>query len=157
MYLTWKHMHYLWSGIERTGGYLQMNRLSLRNNRLKFKTAGKLPIGLEESIEYTPIYWRETGGCQHVTGWTCKHSDLNRWCPKITVHYIFQSSLEINCTCTNWLHGRGHMKMCKAGCIPIVLSSPFQMWLERTSLTPITPYLPIWLRWQYVLWDSIYS
>jgi hypothetical protein len=29
--------------------------LSLRNNRLKFKTAGKLPIILEASIEYTPI------------------------------------------------------------------------------------------------------
>ena len=34
---------------------LQMNRLSLRNNRLKFKTAGKLLIILEEFIEYTPI------------------------------------------------------------------------------------------------------
>jgi hypothetical protein len=35
---------------------LQMNRLSLGNNRLKFKTAGKLPIVLEEFIEYiTPI------------------------------------------------------------------------------------------------------
>ena len=30
-----------------------MNRLSLRNNRLKFKTAGKLPNVLEEPIEYT--------------------------------------------------------------------------------------------------------
>ena len=30
-----------------------MNRLSLRNNRLRFKTAGKLPIILEELIEYT--------------------------------------------------------------------------------------------------------
>jgi hypothetical protein len=35
---------------------LQMNRLSLRNNRLKFTTAGKLPIILEESIEvYSPF------------------------------------------------------------------------------------------------------
>ena len=32
-----------------------MNRLSFRNNRLKFKTAGELPIILEEFIEYTPI------------------------------------------------------------------------------------------------------
>jgi hypothetical protein len=32
-----------------------MNRLSLRNDRLKFKTAGKLRIILEEFIEYTPI------------------------------------------------------------------------------------------------------
>jgi hypothetical protein len=31
-----------------------MNRLSLRNNRLKFKSAGKLPFILEEFIEYTP-------------------------------------------------------------------------------------------------------
>ena len=44
---------FYWSG--RTGSYLQMNRLSLRNNRLKFKAAGKLPIILEEFIEYTPI------------------------------------------------------------------------------------------------------
>jgi hypothetical protein len=29
--------------------------LSLSNNRLEFKTAGKLPIILEELIEYTPI------------------------------------------------------------------------------------------------------
>ena len=41
----------LWS--QRTGSQLQMNRLSLRNNRSKFETAGKLPFGLEESIEYT--------------------------------------------------------------------------------------------------------
>ena len=33
-----------------------VNRMSLRNNRLKFKSAGKLPIILEESVEeYTPI------------------------------------------------------------------------------------------------------
>jgi hypothetical protein len=61
-----------------------MNRLRWRNSRLKFKTAGKSPILLEEFIEYTPILWRETGGCQHVTGWTCKHSDLNWLCPKIS-------------------------------------------------------------------------
>ena len=33
-----------------------MNRLSLRNNWLKSKTAGKLPIVLEESIEYTQFH-----------------------------------------------------------------------------------------------------
>ena len=37
-----------WSG--RTGSYLQMNRLSLRNKRLKLKIAGKLPILIEEII-----------------------------------------------------------------------------------------------------------
>ena len=35
----------------RTGGWLQMNRLSLRNNRLKLETSRELPITLEESIE----------------------------------------------------------------------------------------------------------
>jgi hypothetical protein len=35
--------------------YLQMNRLSLRNNRFKFKNAGIRPIVLEEFLEYTPI------------------------------------------------------------------------------------------------------
>ena len=30
-----------------------MNQLSLRNNRLKFKTAGQLPTILEEFIECT--------------------------------------------------------------------------------------------------------
>ena len=29
--------------------------VELRNNRLKFKTGGKLPIILEEFLEYTPI------------------------------------------------------------------------------------------------------
>ena len=35
---------------------LQMNRLSLRNNELRFETAEKLLIIFEEFIEYTPIY-----------------------------------------------------------------------------------------------------
>ena len=34
------HIAHQWSG--RTGSYLQMNRLSLKNNRLKFKTAEKI-------------------------------------------------------------------------------------------------------------------
>ena len=38
-----------------TDSLLQMNWLSLRNNRLKFKTARKLLIILEEFIEYTPL------------------------------------------------------------------------------------------------------
>ena len=43
----------------RTGGWLQMNRLSLRNNRWKFETSGELPIALEESIEYTSNEWKQ--------------------------------------------------------------------------------------------------
>ena len=63
-----------------------MNRLSLRNDRLKFyKTAGELPITWEEFIEYASNSYRKTEGCQHVTGCTCKHTDLNRlWCPTIS-------------------------------------------------------------------------
>ena len=34
---------------------LHMNRLSLRNNRLKLETAWNLSIILEDFIEYTPI------------------------------------------------------------------------------------------------------
>jgi hypothetical protein len=42
-----------WPG--RTGCLWWRNRLSLRNHRWEFKTSAKLPIILEESIEYTPI------------------------------------------------------------------------------------------------------
>ena len=141
---------------------LPMDRLSLRNNRLKLETSGDLPIILEESmVEYTssnewkqnwkmstymePAGFRITGtltdyictntsrattganrqfvtdepvevqGCRNITvhfrgvyisiypnlikethwpegvnmspttGWSCKHSDPNRWlCPKIS-------------------------------------------------------------------------
>ena len=49
-----------------------MNRLSLRNNRLKYKPARKIPIILEESIEYTDSMMENPEGCQHVTGWTRK-------------------------------------------------------------------------------------
>ena len=38
---------------------LDLNRLSLRNKRLKFKTSGKLPISLEEFIEYIPNLMKE--------------------------------------------------------------------------------------------------
>ena len=33
----------------------QVNRLGLRKDRWKLETAGKLPVILEESIEYTPL------------------------------------------------------------------------------------------------------
>jgi len=36
-----------------------MTRLSLRNNQLKFKTSGKVPIILDEFVEYAPIYKRK--------------------------------------------------------------------------------------------------
>jgi len=43
-----------------------MNQLSLKNNQLKVKTTGKLPIVLEECIEYTPILLRNTKECHHM-------------------------------------------------------------------------------------------
>ena len=46
-----EHAHIM---IGRTGSYLQMNWLSLRNNRLKLKTIRKLLIIQEEMIEYLP-------------------------------------------------------------------------------------------------------
>ena len=60
-----------------------MNRLSLRKNRLKFKTAGGLPIALEEFMEYTSNKYRETEGCQHVTGWTCMPKNLPDHCTRL--------------------------------------------------------------------------
>jgi len=57
----------------RADSYLQVNWLSLRNNRLKFKTSGELLITLEEFMEYISNQYRKTKGCQHVTGWTFKH------------------------------------------------------------------------------------
>ena len=46
--------HFCWKRSSgRTSSELQMNRLSLRNNRSKFETLGELPFILEESIEYT--------------------------------------------------------------------------------------------------------
>ena len=38
---------------EPTNRLLQMNRLDLSNYWLKFKSSGKLPIILEESVEYS--------------------------------------------------------------------------------------------------------
>ena len=62
----WSHLNNIqWAG--RTGCWLQMSRLSLRNNRLKVKTLGKLPIILEEFIENMPqINKAKTERCQHV-------------------------------------------------------------------------------------------
>ena len=47
----------------RTGGQLQMNRLSSSNNRMKFKTSGNVPIILEEFIEYTSLVGGTGDGC----------------------------------------------------------------------------------------------
>ena len=53
------------------GTLLLMNRLSLRNNRLKFKTAGKLPIVSEEFKEHTPILMKQNRRMS-----TCNRLDL---------------------------------------------------------------------------------
>jgi hypothetical protein len=41
-------------------------------------TWGKLPINLEEIIEYASGWWRKSKRCQYVTGWTWKHWDLDQ-------------------------------------------------------------------------------
>ena len=47
-------------GSGRTNSYVQMNRLSLRNNRLKLETSGELPIILEESMEeHISTEWKQ--------------------------------------------------------------------------------------------------
>ena len=48
-----------------------MNWLSSRNNWLKFKTLGNLPIVLEEFVEYVLDEESETGRCR-----TCNRLDL---------------------------------------------------------------------------------
>ena len=60
---------HLWLG--RAGSWLQINRLSLRNNRLKFKTAGNLPINLEEFYRIYPNLIKESW-----TMSTCNRLDL---------------------------------------------------------------------------------
>jgi hypothetical protein len=44
-----------WPMIGENRQLVKMNRLSLRNNLLKFKTAGKVLVIVEEFILYTPI------------------------------------------------------------------------------------------------------
>ena len=48
----------------------EMNRLSLKNNRLKLETSWELRTILEESMEYTQMNESiKTGRCEDVTGW----------------------------------------------------------------------------------------
>ena len=63
---------------------VQMNQLSLKNNRLQLKTSGELPIILEEPMEYTLDFIKSPERSQHVTVWTWKHSDFDWLCPKIS-------------------------------------------------------------------------
>ena len=51
--------------------------IEVKKNCLKFKTLGKLPIVIEEFIEYRPILQRKIGRYQHVINWTWKHWDIN--------------------------------------------------------------------------------
>ena len=54
---AWMKVRDQWS--PRTGSWLQMNRLTLRNNQLVLKTAGKLPTILEEFIQLYPNLIKE--------------------------------------------------------------------------------------------------
>ena len=55
----------LWLG--RTGGELQMNRLSLRDNQLKLEVCREITNHFRGIHRIYPISWRKTRGCQHVT------------------------------------------------------------------------------------------
>ena len=67
-----------------------MNQLSLRNNRLKFKTSEELPIILEESVEYASNEWKQN---QKMS--TCNRLDLeslgswpNTYAHKLPGHWL---------------------------------------------------------------------
>ena len=64
-----------WSG--RTGSYLQLSRPYLRNNRLTFKTAGKLPIILKEYILNIPQFSK--GNSKAVNMWPFGHGNTRIW------------------------------------------------------------------------------
>ena len=64
-------------GMGKLRQLVQLNRLSLRNNQLKFKIAGKLRIIFEEFIEYTPIYQSfYENRKENRRMWTCNRLDL---------------------------------------------------------------------------------
>ena len=66
----------------RTGGWLQMNRMSSRNNRLNFKTPGNLPIILEESMECTSNEWKQNRKMSKCNRLEIESLNLDRLCPK---------------------------------------------------------------------------
>ena len=39
-----------------------------------------------------PNLIKKTGGCQYVTGRTCKHENLSRWCPKFSQMWMLHTS-----------------------------------------------------------------
>ena len=44
----------------RTGRYLLMDRLNLKNNQLKIKTLGTILIVLKKSMEYALVFIKKT-------------------------------------------------------------------------------------------------
>ena len=66
--------------MEGTDHYLQMNWLSMRNSRLKFKTLEKVAIISKESMKYKEKA-RKITTCNRLDLET--HYDLDRSCPKV--------------------------------------------------------------------------
>ena len=72
---------------ERTGSWLQINRLSLRNNRLKLETSGKLPIILWgiyriKQKMYTSHKWKQNwkmSTCNQPVGFRITRILTNQW------------------------------------------------------------------------------
>ena len=75
---------------------LQMNRLRLRKNRLKFKSSGKLPIILEDLWNIDRIRWRKLLKRPHyVSVWTRKHEGFDRLCQKMCVFFKLGGCVEL--------------------------------------------------------------
>ena len=73
-----------------------MNRSSLRNNRLKFKASRKLPVILDESMEFTSNEYQKKLEDVNVLPIGLGNTRFaNRLCPKI--------SLDIELECVNWV------------------------------------------------------
>ena len=88
-------MRVQWMG--RTGSWLQMNRLSLRNNRVKvIKTAGKLPSLLEDIYRICPNLIKENWRIS-----TCNRLDLQTLA-RISTGCGAQKSPRSLCECIYW-------------------------------------------------------
>ena len=64
-----------------------MNRLSLKNNQLKFKIKKQIT---DHFRGINGVYFKlkmKTVRAQHVTAWTLKHNDCDRFCPKFPGHW----------------------------------------------------------------------
>ena len=88
--------------IDRQHPMMGENRQFVTDEPVEFE---KEPVGVVQDCrkithQFRGIYRiypsliKETRGCHHVTSWTCKHSDLNRLCPKISLPDYYTGSIQ---------------------------------------------------------------